>query len=283
MILKINVMDFIADIFEYHYLSNAVIACILSGVICGIVGTYIVARRMVFLCGGVTHASFGGMGIAFYLGANPILGAMIFATLSSLGIEWANNRSNIREDSAIGMMWGIGMAIGVLFMSLRPGYTSGDMAAFLFGSIVTVTTADIIALAVMAFVVVIGALLWHRAIMFTAFDRKFANASGVRVDIISYAMAIVTALAIVLSIRVTGIVLLISLLTMPVVAANILFKGYKKIAGMAILIAVISNLMGVVISYYYDVPSGPAVIFSLTVAILIIKLLSLWKFRCNRA
>ena len=276
-------MDFINDILQYQYLSNAVIACILSGVICSIVGTYIVARRMVFLCGGVTHASFGGMGIAFYLGANPILGAMIFATLSSLGIEWANNRSNIREDSAIGMMWGIGMAIGVLFMSLRPGYTSGDMSAFLFGSIVTVTTADIIALAVMAAIVVIGALLWHRAIMFTAFDRKFANASGVRVDIISYAMAIVTALTIVLSIRVTGIVLLISLLTMPVVAANILFKGYKKIAGMAILIAVISNLMGVVISYYYDVPSGPSIIFSLTVAILIIKLLSLWKFRCNRA
>ncbi|MBR4849958.1 MAG: metal ABC transporter permease [Alistipes sp.] len=276
-------MNFINDILQYQYLSNAVIACILSGIICGIVGTYIVARRMVFLCGGVTHASFGGMGIAFYLGANPILGAMIFATFSSLGIEWANNRSNIREDSAIGMMWGIGMAIGVLFMSLRPGYTSGDMSAFLFGSIVTVTTADIIALAVMAAIVVIGALLWHRAIMFTAFDRKFANASGVRVDIISYAMAIVTALTIVLSIRVTGIVLLISLLTMPVVAANILFKGYKKIAGMAILIAVISNLMGVVISYYYDVPSGPAIIFSLTVAILIIKLLSLWKFRCNRA
>ena len=276
-------MDFINDILQYQYLSNAVIACILSGIICGIVGTYIVARRMVFLCGGVTHASFGGMGIAFYLGANPILGAMIFATLSSLGIEWANNRSNIREDSAIGMMWGIGMAIGVLFMSLRPGYTSGDMSAFLFGSIVTVTTADIIALAVMAAIVVIGALLWHRAIMFTAFDRKFANASGVRVDIISYAMAVVTAMTIVFSIRVTGIVLLISLLTMPIVAANILFKGYKKIAGMAILIAVISNLMGVVISYYYDVPSGPAIIFSLTVAILIIKLLSLWKFRCNRA
>ena len=175
------------------------------------------------------------------------------------------------------------MAIGVLFMSLRPGYTSGDMSAFLFGSIVTVTTADIIALAVMAAIVVIGALLWHRAIMFTAFDRKFANASGVRVDIISYAMAVVTAMTIVFSIRVTGIVLLISLLTMPIVAANILFKGYKKIAGMAILIAVISNLMGVVISYYYDVPSGPAIIFSLTVAILIIKLLSLWKFRCNRA
>ena len=276
-------MDFISDILQYNYLSNAVIACLLSGVICGIVGTYIVARRMVFLCGGVTHASFGGMGIAFYLGLNPILGATIFAVLSSLGIEWANSHGKVREDSAIGMMWGIGMAIGVLFMSLRPGYTSGDMSAFLFGSIVTVTTADIIALAVATALLVIGALLWHRTIMFAAFDRKFAQASGVKVDLISYIMAVVTAITIVLSIRVMGIVLLISLLTMPVVAANIIFKEYRRIAATAAVVAVSANLIGMTFSYYAEVPSGPAIIFVLTVAILIIKLLSLWVVRRKRA
>ena len=139
-------MEFINDILQYNYLSNALIACILSGITCGIIGTYIVARRMVFLCGGITHASFGGLGIAFYLGANPILGATVFAVLSALGIEWSNSRSKIRPDSAIGMVWGIGMAIGALFISLRPGYTSGDMANFLFGSIITVTESDIMAL-----------------------------------------------------------------------------------------------------------------------------------------
>ena len=145
-------MSFLADILQYNFLSNALIACVLSGITCGIIGTYIVARRMVFLCGGITHASFGGMGIAFYYGANPILGATIFAILSALGIEWSNSRSKIRPDSAIGMVWGIGMAIGALFISLRPGYTSGDMANFLFGSIITVTQSDIIALAILSIV-----------------------------------------------------------------------------------------------------------------------------------
>ena len=126
-------MDFLNDILQYSYLSNAVVACLLSSITCSIVGTYIVARRMVFLCGGITHASFGGLGIAFYAGANPILGAMFFAVLSALGIERLSYSNRIREDSAIGMVWGVGMAIGALFMSLRPGYTSGEMSNYLFG------------------------------------------------------------------------------------------------------------------------------------------------------
>ena len=269
-------MDFIADILRYNYLSNAVIACILSGITCGIIGTYIVARRMVFLCGGITHASFGGLGIAFYAGANPIVGATVFAILSALGIEWSNSRSKIRPDSAIGMVWGIGMAIGALFIALRPGYTSGDMANFLFGSIITVTHADIIALAILSAVLILGAILWHRPIMFTAFDRNFAEASGVAVKIISYTMAVITAITIVLSIRTMGIVLLISLLTMPVVTANTLFKDYRKIAPAAVAIGSIAGIAGIALSYHAEVPSGPAIIFMLTLAFLTIKLLSLW-------
>ena len=136
-------MDFFYDIARYAYLHNALAACILSGIACGIMGTYVVCRRTVFLAGGITHASFGGLGIAFYLGLNPIAGALVFAVLSALGIEWAGNRGRIREDSAIGIIWSVGMALGVLFMSLRPGYTSGDLAGYLFGSIVTVSGADV--------------------------------------------------------------------------------------------------------------------------------------------
>ena len=276
-------MEFINDILQYNFLSNALIACVLSGITCGIIGTYIVARRMVFLCGGITHASFGGMGIAFYYGANPILGATIFAILSALGIEWSNSRSKIRPDSAIGMVWGIGMAIGAFFIALRPGYTSGDMANFLFGSILTVTNSDIIALAVLSVALIVGAILWHRPIMFTAFDRNFAEASGVPVKRINYAMAIITALTIVLSIRTMGIVLLISLLTMPVVTANLLFKNYKHIAPVAATIAIIAGVAGIALSYHAEVPSGPAIIFVLTLAFLTIKLLSLWVKRLARA
>ena len=105
-------MEFFYDIFEYQYLANALLAAIFAGITCGIVGTYVVARRMVFLCGGITHASFGGLGIALYAGVNPIGGALIFATLSAMGIEWASDKGKIREDSAIGIIWSIGMAIG---------------------------------------------------------------------------------------------------------------------------------------------------------------------------
>ena len=104
-------------------------ACILSGITCGIVGTYIVARRMVFLCGGITHASFGGLGIAFYYGFNPLAGALCFAGISAVGIEWAARRGKIREDSAIGIIWSVGMAVGALFMTLRPGYAS-DLTSY---------------------------------------------------------------------------------------------------------------------------------------------------------
>lgn len=271
-----NKMEFLGAIFEYRYLTNAVIACLLSGVTCGIIGTYIVARRMVFLCGGITHASFGGLGIAFYLGANPILGAMIFAIMSALGIEYSSSRSKIRHDSAIGIIWGVGMAIGALFISLRPGYTSGDMASFLFGSIVTVTNGDILALAVLALLLLVAAAIWHRPIMYVAFDKEFARSLGVRVDLISYVMAVATAITIVLSIRVMGIILLISLLTMPVVGANMLSKSYTKIAPIAVAIAVVGGVLGIALSYYTDAPSGPSIIFVLAIAILIIKLLSLW-------
>ena len=275
-------MEFITDILQYNYLSNALMACVLSGITCGIIGTYIVARRMVFLCGGITHASFGGLGIAFYFGANPILGATIFAVLSALGIEWSNSRSKIRPDSAIGMVWGIGMAIGAFFIALRPGYTSGDMANFLFGSILTVTNGDIIALAILSIALIIGALLWHRPIMFTAFDRNFAEASGVQTRAISYAMAVITALTIVLSIRTMGIVLLISLLTMPVVTANLLFKNYKQIAPMAVATAIIGGVLGIALSYHAEVPSGPAIIFVLTILFVTIKLLTLWVKHSKR-
>ena len=275
-------MDFFNDILQYSYLSNALLACVLSGITCGIIGTYIVARRLVFLCGGITHASFGGLGIAFYLNANPILGATIFAVLSALGIEWSNSRSKIRPDSAIGIVWGVGMAIGALFISLRPGYTSGDMANFLFGSIITVTDGDIIALAILASALIIGAAAWHRPIMFAAFDSNFAAASGVPVKIINYAMAVVTAITIVLSIRTMGIVLLISLLTMPVVTANTLFKEYKKIAPTAVVVAVVAGVAGIWLSYHAEVPSGPSIIFMLTMEFLTIKLLSLWVKQIKR-
>ncbi|MEG0807082.1 MAG: metal ABC transporter permease [Alistipes sp.] len=269
-------MGFFSDLVQYSYLTNALLACVLSGITCGVIGTYVVCRRMVFLAGGITHASFGGLGIAFYLGANPIGGAMIFAVLSALGIEWAGSRGHIREDSAIGIIWSVGMAVGALFMSLRPGYTSGDLSAYLFGSIVTVTHSDITALAVLTLLILIGALLWLRPVMYVAFDRDFARSRGIPTRLISYLMSAVIAVTIVLSIRIMGIVLLISLVTMPVVIVNSLSRSYRTIALCAPLVAVVGNVTGLIVSYNFEVPPGAAIIFTLTLTLIIVKLLTLW-------
>ncbi len=264
-------MDFFRDILQYGYLQNALWASLLAGVVCGLVGTYVVCRRMVFLAGGITHASFGGLGIAFYLGLNPILGATLFAILSALGIEWAGERGHIREDSAIGIIWSVGMAVGALFMSLRPGYTSGDLSSYLFGSIVTVTTGDVRALGLLCLLLVVGALVWYRPIIYTAFDRDFARSQGIPTRLVSYLMAALMALAIVLSIRIMGIVLLLSLLTLPVVIVNTLTRDYRRILLLAPLVALFGNLVGLWASYQWELPSGAAIIFTLTLVLAGVK------------
>jgi zinc transport system permease protein len=268
-------MEFFYDIFEYQYLANALLAAIFAGITCGIVGTYVVARRMVFLCGGLTHASFGGLGIALYAGVNPIGGALIFATLSAMGIEWASDKGKIREDSAIGIIWSIGMAIGALFMSLTPGYTSGDLAGYMFGSIVTVTSQDITALGIFTLLCVIGTILWWRPIMYLAFDRDFAASQGIASRAASYILTVVVAITIVLAIRIMGIVLLLSLFTIPAVTANILSKSYAKITLLAAIIAVCGAVGGLVASYNWEIPPGTCIIFILTVVLIAAKLLSL--------
>lgn len=246
---------------------------------CGIVGTYIVSRRMVFLCGGITHSSFGGLGIALYAGINPTLGALLFAILSALGIEWASGKGMIREDSAIGIMWSIGMAIGALFMSLAPGYTSGDLASYMFGSIVTVTTSEVTILAAFSMLCLIGILLWWRPIMQLAFDRDFARSQGLKTEAISYILSAIVAITIVLAIKIMGIVLLLSLFTMPAITANIVTKSYYKITILAIVIAVFSSILGLICSYTWEIPPGTSIIFILSALLIATKILSLQNIK----
>ena len=276
-------MGFFSDLVHYQYLLNAFTACLLSGITCGVIGTYVVCRRMVFLAGGITHASFGGLGIAFWLGANPIGGALLFAILSALGIEWAGSRGRIREDSAIGIIWSVGMAVGALFMSLRPGYTSGDLSAYLFDSIVTVTRGDVTALALLTLVILAGALLWLRPIMYVAFDRDFARSRGIPTRVVSYLMAALVAATIVLSIRIMGIVLLISLLTIPVAVVNAFSRDYRTIAATAPAVAVAGNVAGLAASYHFEVPPGAAIIFTLTLTLIVVKLLTLYRKKTRPA
>jgi zinc transport system permease protein len=267
-------MNFLAEIFEYRFLQHALIAAVLSGVTCGLVGTWVVARRSVFISGGITHASFGGIGMAHFLGWNPTLGATIFALASALGIEWARGRMKMREDSAIGMVWSVGMALGIIFIALSPGYAP-DLTAILFGNILTVTRGDLVAGGVLAAVVTAVFALWMRPLMFVAFDGEFARSQGVPVHGVSYAMSALVALAIVFSIRAVGIVLLISLVTFPAVIAGSFTRSFPRVALGATVGAVVANLTGLVVSWRLNIPTGAATIFVLAFALIATKALPL--------
>ena len=267
-------MNFFEAIATYDFLVDALVAAVLSGVACGIVGTYVVTRRMVFLGGGITHASFGGIGIAYHFGLNPIGGAMIFAILSALGIEWASTKGRIREDSAIGIVWSLGMAIGILFIFSTPGYAP-NLMSFLFGDVLTVGRSNIVGLTALVAVLLLVLLLWYRPIMWASFDREYARSQGVKADAVLMLMTILTAVTIVLSIRIVGIVLLISLLTVPTVIASALTKSYSRIMILSSLLAVAGNIVGLWVAYEVDFPVGATTIILLGITLFIVKLLTL--------
>lgn len=267
-------VNLLNDIVAYDFLQNALIACVLSGITCGIVGSYIVARRMVFLAGGITHASFGGLGMALWAGFNPVAGALGFAAISSISIEYFSRHSRIREDSAIGIVWSVGMALGALFMSLRPGYQT-DLTSYLFGNILLVDRVDIILLAVLTLIVVPLALRYLRPLFYLTFDEDYARSQAIPATVVAYIMAVVIAVTIVLSIKIIGIILLLSLLTIPTVVANALTKDYRRIALIASVVGVLGNLAGFVLSYAYDLPTGSCIIFMLCITLVSVKVLSL--------
>jgi zinc transport system permease protein len=280
-------MTIFEDIVMYSHLADAFAACILSAITCGIVGSYVVARRMVLLSGGITHASFGGLGVAIFAGVNPLLGALVFASLSSVGVEYASRSGRIREDSAIGIIWSVGMAIGALFMSLTPGYAV-ELPSYLFGSISLVDRADIKWLIALMVVVVIGAIVWGRRVMYMTFDEDYARSQGVPVTTMAYLMSIVVAVTIVLSIKVMGIVLLMSLVTIPTVVANTLTKDYRLITLLAVATALVCNIAGFVMSYEIELPSGggiptgSCIIFLLSMTLLAVKLYDTLRRRAHR-
>lgn len=270
LFILIAFMNFIAEIFQYKFLAHAALACLLCGIACGIIGTYVVCRRLVFLSGGITHASFGGIGMAYYFGANPLLGALIFSILSAWGIETFTSRKQIREDSAIGLIWSLGMAIGIIFIYLTPGYAP-NLMSFLFGNILSVTSTDIVWMAIVDAVILLIFATMYRPILYVAFDREYARSQNFPTRIISYLMATLVAITIVISIRVVGIVLLISLLTIPAVIGNLISKSFSRILVYGSVIAALSAFAGLYISYKTNIPSGASTIFVLTLTLIAVK------------
>lgn len=253
--------DFIMfDLLQYPFFQNALIGSLLASILCAIVGTYIVARRLVFISGGITHASFGGIGVGVYTGMNPIASAMVFAIASAIGVEWMSRKGDVREDSAIAVFWTFGMSIGIICCFLSPGFMP-DLSSYLFGNILTIDTPDLWLLGAVTLLAAVVFTLFWRQILSVAFDSDFARSQGLPVMLIEYGMMALIAMTIVSTLRMVGIVLAISLLTIPQMTANIFTGSFKRIVFGSMLIGWIDCLLGLAISYWGNVPSGASIIF----------------------
>lgn len=267
----------VLELLNYAFFRNALWGSLFASIACGIIGTYVVSRRLVFISGGITHASFGGLGIGFYFGLPPILSAMGFSVLSAFGIKWLSDKQGVREDSAIAVFWSLGMAIGIILTFLTPGYAP-NLSEYLFGNILTITFTDILGLLVLSLVLILFFAFYYRPIVSVSFDVQFAKTRRVPTRFIEYAMMLFIAITIVLSIRLVGIVLLMSLITVPQMTANLFTVNYSKMITLSAGISFIACVVGLLLSYYLNVPSGAFIIFVLILMYFVgrlIKFLSL--------
>jgi zinc transport system permease protein len=252
------------SIFQYEFIIKGLLGAVFASITAGLAGTYIVSKRMVFLSGGISHASFGGIGIGYFAGINPVIGAAVFSIFSALGIEYLSVKQKIREDSAIGILWAFGMALGIIFIYLTPGYTP-NLMSYLFGSILTVTYGDIIALGIMSVLLILYFSIFYRTILYISFDEQFARTYSGYVNVFKYITTALIALTIVLNIRMAGVVLVISLLTIPPNIAMIFTKVYTKIVVWSVVAGFIGTTTGYAISYFAGIPVGATIIFTLVI------------------
>lgn len=243
----------------YTFFQNALIGALLASVLCAIIGTYVVTRRMVIAGGGMAHASLGGVGLGAYFGFSPLLGAALFATLSGLGIRWISGKRAVREDSAIALLWTLGMALGILFSYLAPGFMT-DLPSYLFGDILSISHADLIVLGLLTLFTIVGYTLLQRTIIGVACDANFARTQGIPVTAIELGMTLLTALTIVGCLHMVGIVMVISLLSVPQMTAALFAHTYNRIVWLSVLFAYMGCVGGLLLSYYVDVPGGASII-----------------------
>jgi zinc transport system permease protein len=269
------------SIFQYGFIVKGLLGAVFASVTAGLAGTYVVSKRMVFLSGGITHASFGGIGIGYFMGINPVVGAAVFGILSALGVEYLSVKQRIREDSAIGILWAFGMAIGIIFIYLTPGYTP-NLMSYLFGSILTVSNADIIALGTMSAILILYFGIFYRTILYISFDEVFARTYSSYVDVFKYITTSLIALTIVLNIRMAGVVLVISLLTIPPNIAMLFTRVYFKIVIWSVLAGFVGTATGYVISYYAGIPVGATIIFTLIIIWVLVKTTTLLIMKLSK-
>lgn len=266
-------MNEIATYLQYDFFRYAIAGVILISICAAAIGTYIISRRLVAICGGVTHACFGGLGLGYFLGISPVAMAAAVAVLSSAGVELASSRYRIRQDSAIAVIWALGMAVGVLFVFLTPGYVP-ELTSFLFGNILTINTSDLLLFGI--YTLVLGTFfVWrYKMIVACAFDRDFARVSGLPVRFITYTMTVLVAVCIVLTIRLVGVMLLMSMLSLPMMTAEIWCRRFGPMMLWSMLISLLTSLGGLFADTLVDVPCSALIVLSMAAVFIIAKVIA---------
>jgi zinc transport system permease protein len=253
MINQIQIM------FSYDFMRNALYASLLVGVACGLIGTLVVLNRIVFLGGGIAHAAYGGIGLAYYFGQDPMLGAILFSILSALGMGLVHLRTKARSDTLIGVMWSIGMAIGIIFVSLTPGFKA-DLMSYLFGSLLAVSGADLRLMAVVVVLVIAFVVLLYRSLQAISFDETFSTVRNLPVAVLYLVMLVMIGLTVVVAMRVVGLIMVIAMLTIPPATANLFLKDMKGMILLSIGLGWLFSTVGLIVSFALNLQAGSVII-----------------------
>jgi len=256
------------ELFQYQFMQRALIAAVLVSISCGVVGSYVVIKKIVSLSGAISHAAFGGVGLGYFLGVNPVLAAIPFSIISAISIGGVKQITNISEDTAIGILWSVGMAIGVIFINLTPGYAP-DLFSYLFGSILTVSNTDLYIMFVLDLVIIAIVFLFRREFLAVSFDEEFSNVVGLHALLVYMLLLSLVALSVVVLIKVVGVILLIALFTIPAAISKQYTYNLRNLMILATILAIILTSLGLILSFIFNLASGATIVMVLASAFLI--------------
>jgi zinc transport system permease protein len=242
-------------------MQNAMLAGLLASVACGIIGVYVVSKKIVFISGGIAHASFGGIGLGYFLGINPVVGATIFGIISAVAMGASTKRAKLPEDTVIGMIWAAGMALGSIFISLTPGYTT-DLFSYLFGNILIVADTELLLTLILDIVILAVVVSLYKEFLSISFDEEYSTVLGMPTEKLYLTMLCLIALTIVVMIRVVGIILVIALLTIPASLARQFTSDMKKMMALSVVFSIVFSFTGLMLSYWLDLASGATIILT---------------------
>jgi zinc transport system permease protein len=251
--------EFFTALSEQAFLQSALLAGLLASIGCGLMGTYVVVKRIAFLAGGIAHSVLGGMGAALYFGFEPLAGALAAAVAAALTIGWVRLQWQAQEDTLIGALWAIGMAVGILFISKTPGYRA-DLMSYLFGNILLVPEESLWFMAAMDVVLVIVVGAYHRQFLAVVFDEELARLRGISVPFFYLLLLVLVAVTVVLLIQVVGLILVLALLTLPAAVAGHYVHSLGSMMLLATLLGSAVSTIGLALSYEPDLPAGPTII-----------------------